>query len=299
MSKNEEFSLKLNNSKSSKSNKNSKNIKTKTINKSSNKSNNKSQNTSSKNNNDIFSLSKEGNEIDLTGKDLSSKEGQSLINSIISRNKSINKLILNNCNLTSLPKDLSNLNKLTSLDICNNKFENFTLLIEDLSKINNLVELQINLENQNQVLQILSNLPKLTMLNEKPTKSSFSIVDVEYKDIEDISLSNNLDYYNEIIRYLSEKDNNNNFANKFQNKINEEGEKINNSLDKNIPNYIYANITLKSQLELQKCLTEKYLEYLDKNNQTIGNYIFKIIFQTAEKLVNLINLENIIIITYI
>jgi len=289
MSKNEEFSLKLNNSKSSKSNKNSKNIKTKTINKSSNKSNNKSQNTSSKNNNDIFSLSKEGNEIDLTGKDLSSKEGQSLINSIISRNKSINKLILNNCNLTSLPKDLSNLNKLTSLDICNNKFENFTLLIEDLSKINNLVELQINLENQNQVLQILSNLPKLTMLNEKPTKSSFSIVDVEYKDIEDISLSNNLDYYNEIIRYLSEKDNNNNFANKFQNKINEEGEKINNSLDKNIPNYIYANITLKSQLELQKCLTEKYLEYLDKNNQTIGNYIFKIIFQTAEKLVNLIN----------
>ena len=113
---------------------------------------------------------------------------------------------MKNCNLTSLPKELLKLNKLTTLNICNNRFKNFNLLIQDLSKINNLVDLQLDLENQNQVLIILSNLPKLNMLNEKPTKSSFSIVDVEYKDIEDISLSNNLDYYNEIIKYINEKE---------------------------------------------------------------------------------------------
>lgn len=289
MSKNEEPSSKQNSSKKN-STINSKNIKKKTINKSSNKSNFKSQSSNSSNNNNyIFTLSKDGTDIDLTGKDLSTKEGESLLINIITRNKNMNKLILNNCNLTSLPKELINLNKLSSLDICNNKFENFELLIQDLSKLNNLTELQMNLENQNQVLQILSNLPKLKILNEKPIKNSFSIVDVDYKDIEDISLSNNLDYYNEIVRFLNEKDKNNTFANKFQTKINEEVEKINNCLDKNIPNYIYANITFKSQIELQKCLSERYLDFIDKNNQKIGNYIFKIIFQTADKLVDLIN----------
>ena len=289
MSKNEEFSSKQNISKKN-STINSKNGKKKTVTKSSNKSNFKSQSSNSSNNNNyIFTLSKDGTDVDLTGKDLSTEEGEALLNNIIKRNKNMKKLILNNCNLSSLPTELINLNKLSSLDICNNKFENFELLIQDLSKLNNLIELQMNLENQSQVLQILSYLPKLKILNEKPIKNSFSIVDVDYKDIEDISLSNNLDYYNEIVRFLNEKDKNNTFANKFQTKINEEVEKINNYLDKNIPNYIYANITFKSQIELQKCLSEKYLDFIDKNNQKIGNYIFKIIFQTADKLVDLIN----------
>ena len=291
-SKFEESSKKSNTTKNN-NNANTKNEKTKSINKTTNKSNIKSQNTNSNNtntNNNNFTISKDGSEIDLSGNDLSSKEGQSLIDNIVTRNKNINKLILNNCNLTSFPREFFNLNKLTALDICNNKFKDFNALIHDLSKFNNLVDLQIDLDNQNQVLFILSNLPKLNILNEKQTKSSFSIVDVEYKEIEDISLSNNLDYYNEIVKYLNEKDKNNSFAKKFQLKINEEGEKINNFLDKNIPNYIYANVTLKAQIELQKCLSEKYLEFLDSKNQNIGNYIFKIIFQSADRLVNLINL---------
>ena len=253
------------------------------------KSNNKSDNKDKNMNNNILSLPKDFNELDLTGKDLSSKEGISIINKIVTNNKNITKLILNNCNLTIFPKELLNLSNLSSLDICNNKFEDFEALIQDLSKLSKLTELQIDLENQNQVLQVLTNMPKLLTLNEKQTKSSFSIVDVDYKDIEDISLSNNLDYYNEIIRYLNEKDKNNSFAKKFQMKINEEGEKINNFLDKNIPNYIYANVTLKSQIELQKCLSEKFLEDIDKKYKKIGNYIFKIIFQTSDKLVDLIN----------
>ena len=286
MSKIEEISSELNNQKIS-DNMNLKKEKNKSKIKQNNKSDNKDQNIN--NNNNILKLSKDFNELDLTGKDLSSKEGISLINKIVTNNKNITKLIMNSCNLTSFPKELLNLKNLSSLDICNNKFYDFESLIQDLSKLNKLTELQIDLENQNQVLQVLTNMPKLLTLNEKQTKSSFSIVDVDYKDIEDISLSNNLDYYNEIIRYLNEKDKNNSFAKKFQMKINEEGEKINNFLDKNIPNYIYANVTLKSQIELQKCLSEKFLEDIDKKYKKIGNYIFKIIFQTSDKLVNLIN----------
>ena len=282
MSKIEENSLELNNPKIN--NKlNLKKEKKKSKNKTSNKSDDKNQN-----NNNNFSLSKD-NEIDLTGKDLSTKDGISLINKIVNDNKNITKLILNNCNLTFFPKELLNLNNLSSLDICNNKFEDFDSLIQDLTKLNKLTDLLIDLENQSQVLQVLTNMPKLLTLNEKQTKSSFSIVDVDYKDIEDISLSNNLDYYNEIVRYLNDKDKNNSFAKQFQMKINEEGDKINNFLDKNIPNYIYANVTLKSQIELQKCLSEKFLEDIDKKRKKIGNYIFKIIFQTSDKLVNLIN----------
>ena len=282
MSKIEENSLELNNPKIN--NKlNLKKEKKKFKKNTSNKSNDKNQD-----NNNNFSLSKD-NELDLTGKDLSTKDGITLINKIVNDNKNITKLILNNCNLTFFPKELLNLNNLSSLDICNNKFEDFDSLIQDLTKLNKLTDLLIDLENQSQVLQVLTNMPKLLTLNEKQTKSSFSIVDVDYKDIEDISLSNNLDYYNEIVRYLNDKDKNNSFAKQFQMKINEEGEKINNFLDKNIPNYIYANVTLKSQIELQKCLSEKFLEDIDKKRKQIGNYIFKIIFQTSDKLVNLIN----------
>ena len=75
----------------------------------------------------------------------------------------------------------------------------------------------------------------------------------------------------------------------FQNKLYEEAEKVKACLNNNVPNYIYANVTLNSQIELQKNLAENYLNYLDKENSSLGNYLFKIIFQTADKLVDLIN----------
>ena len=139
MSKNEETSLKLNNKKNN--NINFKNEKQKFISKTSNKSNNKSQTSNSLNN---FTISKDGTEVDLSGNDLSSKEGQLLLNNIIARNKNLTRLILNKCNIISLPKELINLNKLSSLDLCNNKFQNFELLIQDLANLHYLEYLQIS-----------------------------------------------------------------------------------------------------------------------------------------------------------
>ena len=241
----------------------------------------------SNNNDDI--ISKNGSKLILSGKDLSSKEGILLINNLSQNYPNISKIDINNCNLNELPNELSNFQNLSSLDIRDNNFQNFEKLIQDLSKFQNLTDLNIDLDDQNQVLSVLSNIPRLIMLNGKPTKATFTIVDVDVKDIEDISLQNNLEEYNIIVNNLNKKDESHTFAKKFQNRLYEEGEKIKNYLNNNVPNYIYANVTLNSQIELQKNLAEKYLNYLDKENSSLGNYLFKIIFQTADKLVDLIN----------
>ena len=241
----------------------------------------------SNNNDDI--ISKNGSKLVLSGKDLSSKEGILLINNLSQNYPNISKIDINNCNLNELPNELSNFQNLSSLDIRDNNFQNFEKLIQDLSQFQNLTDLNIDLDDQNQVLSVLSNIPRLIMLNGKPTKATFTIVDVDVKDIEDISLQNNLEEYNIIVNILNKKDESHTFAKKFQNRLYEEGEKIKNYLNNNVPNYIYANVTLNSQIELQKNLAEKYLNYLDKENSSLGNYLFKIIFQTADKLVDLIN----------
>ena len=233
----------------------------------------------SNNNDDI--ISKNGSKLILSGKDLSSKEGILLINNLSQNYPNISKIDINNCNLNELPNELSNFQNLSSLDIRDNNFQNFEKLIQDLSQFQNLTDLNIDLDDQNQVLSVLS--------NGKPTKATFTIVDVDVKDIEDISLQNNLEEYNIIVNNLNKKDESHTFAKKFQNRLYEEGEKIKNYLNNNVPNYIYANVTLNSQIELQKNLAEKYLNYLDKENSSLGNYLFKIIFQTADKLVDLIN----------
>ena len=241
----------------------------------------------SNNNDDI--ISKNGSKLALSGKDLSSKEGLLLLNNLSQNYPNISKIDINNCNLNELPSELSYFKNLSSLDIRENNFQNFEKLIQDLSKFQNLTDLNIDLDDQNQVLLVLSNIPKLIMLNGKPTKATFTIVDVDVKDIEDISLQNNLEEYNIIVNNLNKKDESHTFAKKFQNRLYEEGEKIKNYLNNNVPNYIYANVTLNSQIELQKNLAEKYLNYLDKENSSLGNYLFKIIFQTSDKLVDLIN----------
>jgi hypothetical protein len=46
---------------------------------------------------------------------------------------------------------------------------------------------------------ILSQIPKLIFLNDKSTKEAVTIVDLEEKDIQDISLQKEVETFNEII----------------------------------------------------------------------------------------------------
>ena len=235
-------------------------------------------------------ISKRGNKISLNGIDLNNEENENLLNTLITEYPNITECDVNNCNLKAFPKQLMELKKITSLDIRNNQFSNFEILVESLTIYNNLSDLKIDLTDQNQVLLILSQIPKLILLNGKSTKDAITIIDIDEKDIEEISLQNDLPLYTEIVNKLNSIENQQNFINDFQNKLYEEAEKVKLCLNNNSPNYIYANVVIQSQFKLQKYLSEKFVEKLDEKNKEIGNLLFKNIFETAKNLNEIINL---------
>ena len=243
------------------------------------------------NNNNLSSyLFKNGNKIVLSGKNLQNNEYQNILHQLISSHPSATEVDLSNCNLEIFPEELLTLKHLSSLDLRSNQFANFELLVQKLITINNLNDLKIDLIDQNQVLMILSQIPKLIFLNGKTTKDAITIVDVEEKDIEDISLQSDLQAYNDIVNKINEKETNQNFVTNFQNKLYDEAEKVKACLNNNVPNYIYANVVIQSQFELQRYLADKFLTFLDENNKNIGDILFDSIFKSGAKLVNLMNI---------
>ena len=234
-------------------------------------------------------ISKNGNKINLSGKDLSTVNSQILLNNLYKKYPNATEIDINNCNLEKFPKIFLNFKKLISFDLRNNNFIDFESLSEDLSNYPNLTDLKIDLTDQNQVLMILSQIPKLIFLNGKSTKDAITIVDVDEKDIEDISLQNDLQIYNDIVNKINEKESDQIFVTNFQNKLYDEAEKVKICLNNNVPNYIYANVVIQSQFELEKYLADKFLSFLDENNKNIGNILFDSIFKSGERLVNLMN----------
>ena len=232
---------------------------------------------------------KNGNKLVLSGINLQVLQNQELLNKLIISHITAIEVDLSNCNLNFFPEILFKLKHLSILDLRNNEFQNFEELVQKLSLFTNLTDLKIDLVDQNQVLLILSTIPRLIFLNGKSTKEAITIVDVDEKDIEDISLQNDLQVYNEIVNKINMKDKDEKFVSDFQNKLYEEAEKVKNCLNNNVPNYIYANVVIQSQFELQKILSKKFLDFLDENNKNIGEILFQSIFKSGERLVELMN----------
>ena len=232
---------------------------------------------------------KNGNKLVLSGINLQIKENQELLNKLISSHLTAIEVDLSNCNLNIFPEVLYKLKHLSILDLRNNEFQNFDKLVQKLVLLNNLTDLKIDLVDQNQVLLILSTIPRLIFLNGKSTKEAITIVDLDEKEIEDISLQNDLEIYNEIVNKINIIEKDQNFVCNFQNKLYEEAEKVKNCLNNNAPNYIYANIVIQSQFELPKLLANKFLSFLEENNKNIGDLLFKSIFKSGERLIELIN----------
>ena len=126
-------------------------------------------------------VSKNGNKINLSGKDLSGEPSQILLNNLYKKFPNATEIDINNCNLEVFPKILLNFKKLVSFDLRNNNFLDFESLAESLSTYNNLTDLKVDLVDQNQVLLILSQIPKLIFLNGKSTKEAVTIVYVDEK----------------------------------------------------------------------------------------------------------------------
>ena len=235
-------------------------------------------------------ISKNGNKVDLNGIDLENKNNYYLLENLSKNYSELTELNISNCNLKSFPKELMELKKISILDITNNDFNNFEVLVESLTIFNNLTDLKIDLINQNQVLLILNQIPTLILLNGKSTKDTISIIDIEQKDIEDLSLENEFPLFKEIVNKINSIELKENFQNTFEKKFSEETEKVKLSLKNNIPLYIYANIIIKSKFKLYKYLSEQYIEKLNEKNKEIASLLFNNIFNCGEKLIQIIDL---------
>jgi hypothetical protein len=81
------------------------------------------------NDNDYLNLiSKNGNKINLSGKDLSMESSKILLNNLYIKYPNATEIDINNCNLEKFPKVLLNFKKLVSFDLRNNNFTDFESL---------------------------------------------------------------------------------------------------------------------------------------------------------------------------
>jgi hypothetical protein len=132
-----------------------------------------------------------------------------------------------------------------------------------------LIDLKINLATKNEAYLILNHLPNLHYLNGNSTRDETHIVDVDDKEIESISLNDEITNFNDIFTKISEKikqvnkDANKQFLEEFQSLLKEEIVNINKSVDNTVPNYIYATNVISSKLKIFKYFKTKYLELME------------------------------------
>jgi len=151
------------------------------------------------------------------------------------------------------------------------EFTGLEKIISSLATLPNLIDLKINLSTQNEALMILENLPKLQYLNGKTTKDDTHLVDIEDKDIEEISLNLEVSTFNEVYKKISEilkqinKELTKSFHEEFYKMLREEIANINQSVENTIPNYIYASKVLASKIKIYKyffdTLTDKAIPF--------------------------------------
>ena len=138
-----------------------------------------------------------------------------------------------------------------------------------MSSLPSLIDLKINLSTQNEALLVLNQIPNLLYLNGKSTRDETHIVDIEDKDIESISLNNEIANFNDIFTKISDrlksinKESNKEFFDSFQELLKTEIVNINKSVDNTVPNYIYATNVLSSKIKIFKYFKTKYIEIIE------------------------------------
>jgi hypothetical protein len=122
---------------------------------------------------------------------------------------------------------------------------------------------------QNEAILILNNLVNLQYLNGKSTRDETHIVDIEDKEIESISLNNEINNFNTIFTKISDKlklankDLNKTFFEEFQELLKNEISNINAAVDTTVPNYIYATNVLTSKIKIFKYFSKMHCDYQD------------------------------------
>ena len=205
-------------------------------------------------------------------------------------------------NLTTLPDNLLSLKNLITLDLRKNDFKDINQIIEFISKYKYLTDLKIDFSNSSQVQTLLSKNQNLLYINGKSTEDYINPIDINKDLIDSISIEKKLPEFNDLFVIFQ-----NNFQNenqeelskdlydKFQNLINEEANKVNESNSgANLPNYCIANNIIKSEVNLLKFFINSFLEHsellkMENSKKDIGqktNDILNLLFTTFSKIID-------------
>ena len=201
--------------------------------------------------------------LDLSNKNISDKDD---IFSNIKNPENLLFIDLSNNNLSFLPKNLSIFKNLQYLDLRDNSFVDYQNIGLSLSTIPNLEILKIDLSTQENAYFILSQLPNLKFLNDKPINDDNINIIQENKKEDCISLKDEIPNFNSIthriVNKLREKNQSSElFYSEFQKSLKEQIENINN-LNNEIPNYVYSAYVYKSKLEIYYYLQNKCINML-------------------------------------
>jgi phosphoenolpyruvate-protein kinase (PTS system EI component) len=158
-----------------------------------------------------------------------------------------------------------------------------------------LVDLKINLTTQNEAFLILNSLVNLLYLNGKSTRDETHIVDIDDKEIESVSLNNEITNFNAIFTKLSEKlkqvnkEMNKTFFEEFQSLLKNEINHINTAVDNTVPNYIYATNVLSSKIKIFKYFNSRYSDYQDikePGSSKLSREIVDNVIKSSENLIS-------------
>ena len=116
---------------------------------------------------------------------------------------------------------------------------------------------------------------------------NINLIDINDEEIKNINLQNEIPNFNNIYKRISEKyksiQKNNDFKDEFQALIKNEINKINSNYDTNTPNYIYSSNVIESQLTIYSFFTQKFLEFLQTQNEKETFDLIKEIHDNIEK----------------
>ena len=194
---------------------------------------------------------------------------------------------------------LTTLPSLINLNISLNEQEQVKLIFEKLPNLEILNEKKIKEElnqmeqneNENENEEENNNEMNLDMnrnnIKENNENENMNLIDINDEEIKNISLQDEIPNFNDIYKKISEKfksiQKNNDFKDEFQALIKNEINKINSNFDNNTPNYIYSSNVVESQLSIYSFFTQKFLEFLDTQNEKDISDLIKVIHNNIAK----------------
>jgi hypothetical protein len=135
----------------------------------------------------------------------------------------------------------------------------------------------------------------LQFLNGKSTRDETHIVDIDDKEIESISLNNEISNFNTIFTKISDKlkqtnkELNKTFFEEFQELLKNEISNINSAVDNTVPNYIYATNVLSSKLKIFNQFNTRLCDYHDlkeTDSSKLNREIVDNIIKSSEQLIS-------------